>query len=105
MATIATSIVTAPLLLFVKGKDVTIPKGTEVTAYVHGDIRLDEARVRAQSVNVSTAGETAAATPPAPAAASVAAPPPQAAPAPVATPPSQTAPVPAPRASAPRAPA
>ena len=101
IATVATSIVTAPLLLFMKGKDVTIPKGTEVTAYVHGDIRLDEARIRAQAVNVSMAGETADAAPPAPAAASTAAAPPQTAPAPAATPAPQTAAAPAPRASPP----
>ncbi|WP_321472092.1 hypothetical protein [uncultured Paludibaculum sp.] len=42
-AVVATSIVffpAAPLFLFVKGKDVTIPKGTEITAYVNGDFRL-----------------------------------------------------------------
>ena len=31
----------APLFLFIKGKDITIPKGTEITAYVNGDIQLD----------------------------------------------------------------
>jgi hypothetical protein len=31
----------APLFLFMHGKDITIPKGTEVTAYVNGDIPLD----------------------------------------------------------------
>ncbi len=31
----------APLLLFVHGKDITIPKGTEVTAFVAGDMKLD----------------------------------------------------------------
>lgn len=42
-AVVATSIIffpAAPLFLFVKGKDVTIPKGTEITAYVNGDTRL-----------------------------------------------------------------
>lgn len=34
----------APLFLFVKGKDITIPKGTEITAYVNGDITLDSAK-------------------------------------------------------------
>jgi len=33
----------APLLLFVHGKDITIPKGTEVTAFVAGDMKLDMA--------------------------------------------------------------
>lgn len=31
----------APLLLFIHGKDITIPKGTEVTAFVAGDMKLD----------------------------------------------------------------
>ncbi len=31
----------APLFLFLKGKDITIPKGTEITAYVNGDSSLD----------------------------------------------------------------
>lgn len=31
----------APLFLLMKGKDITIPSGTFVTAYVNGDIRLD----------------------------------------------------------------
>lgn len=31
----------APFFLFMKGKDIRIPKGTEVTAYVNGDIELD----------------------------------------------------------------
>lgn len=34
----------APLLLFVHGKDITIPKGTEVTAFVAGDMKLDMAK-------------------------------------------------------------
>ncbi|HEY6330154.1 MAG TPA: PEGA domain-containing protein [Blastocatellia bacterium] len=43
-AMVATSIVffpAAPLFLFMKGKDITIPKGTEITAYVNGDVVLD----------------------------------------------------------------
>jgi hypothetical protein len=35
----------APLLLFVHGKDITIPKGTEVTAFVAGDMKLDMAKM------------------------------------------------------------
>lgn len=66
---VATSIVTAPLFLFMRGKDITIPKGTEVTAYVHGDVRLDEARIRAISSN-SAATKEPAVSPVAPAAAS-----------------------------------
>jgi PEGA domain-containing protein len=43
-AIVATSIVffpAAPLFLLVHGKDITIPKGAEITAYVNGDIPLD----------------------------------------------------------------
>lgn len=46
-AMVATAIVffpAAPLFLFMKGKDITIPKGTEITAYVNGDIALDPAK-------------------------------------------------------------
>lgn len=31
----------APFFLFMHGKDITIPKGTEITAYINGDIPLD----------------------------------------------------------------
>jgi|SRR4051812_40470779 hypothetical protein len=46
-AIVATSIVffpAAPLFLFMKGKEITIPKGTEITAYVNGDIKLERAQ-------------------------------------------------------------
>ena len=45
-AIVATSIVffpAAPLFLFIKGKDITIPQGTEITAFVEGDMRLNMA--------------------------------------------------------------
>ena len=48
-AIVATSIVffpAAPLFLFVHGKDITIPKGTEVTAFVNGDYPIDLAKFR-----------------------------------------------------------
>jgi hypothetical protein len=48
-AIVATSIVffpAAPLFLFMKGKDITIPKGTEVTAFVNGDYPIDLAKFR-----------------------------------------------------------
>jgi len=51
-AIVATAIVffpAAPLFLFMKGKDITIPKGTEITAYVNGDISLDPARFQPQT--------------------------------------------------------
>jgi hypothetical protein len=34
----------APLFLFMKGKNITIPKGTEITAYVAADTPLDQAK-------------------------------------------------------------
>jgi hypothetical protein len=37
----------APFFLFMKGKDVKIPKGTEVTAYVNGDSSLDRGKFAA----------------------------------------------------------
>jgi len=49
-AMVATAIVffpAAPLFLFIHGKDITIPKGTEVTAFVQGDMRLDMAKFAA----------------------------------------------------------
>lgn len=77
---VATSIVffpAAPFFLFMKGKEVTIPKGTEITSYVHSDVRLDEARLRAAAVNANAPGAPA----PAPAAAAAPAAPAPAAPA------------------------
>ena len=44
---VATSLIVwpaAPVFLLMHGKDVTIPKGTEVTAYVSGDMNLDLAK-------------------------------------------------------------
>jgi len=43
-AMVATSLVllpAAPLFLFMHGKDVTVPQGTAITAFVQGDVRLD----------------------------------------------------------------
>ncbi len=34
----------APFFLFIHGKDISIPKGTEITAYVNGDMKLELAR-------------------------------------------------------------
>ncbi len=51
-AIIGTAIVffpAAPLFLFMHGKDITIPKGTEITAYINGDIPLDPKRFSAQA--------------------------------------------------------
>src|SRR6266403_471919 len=52
-AMIGTAIVffpAAPLFLFMHGKDITIPKGTEVTAYINGDIPLDPVRFQPKEV-------------------------------------------------------
>jgi PEGA domain-containing protein len=46
-AVVATAIVffpAAPLFFFIKGKNIEIPKGTEITAYVAADTTLDPAR-------------------------------------------------------------
>jgi hypothetical protein len=46
-AIVATAIVfwpAAPFFLFMHGKDITIPKGTEITAYVNGDFKFDADR-------------------------------------------------------------
>jgi PEGA domain len=36
----------APFFLFMHGKDIALPKGTEFTAYVNGDMKLDIAKLR-----------------------------------------------------------
>src|ERR1700689_2858823 len=44
---VATGIVffpAAPFFLFIKGKDITLPKGAEFTAYINGDMTLDIAK-------------------------------------------------------------
>jgi hypothetical protein len=46
-AIVATSLIvwpTAPFFLFMHGKDITIPKGTEITAYVDGSMVLDRTK-------------------------------------------------------------
>ena len=55
-AMVATSIVffpAAPLFLFMHGKDITIPKGTEVTAYVAADTPLDPAKFSKKSARLN----------------------------------------------------
>jgi hypothetical protein len=71
-AIVATSIVffpAAPLFLFMHGKDITIPKGTEITAYINGDITLDRVKFVAKS---GTPQPASSATAQAPSAASAA---------------------------------
>src|SRR6266478_6386844 len=58
-AIVATSIVffpAAPLFLLIHGKDITIPKGTEITAYINGDIPLDPKKFATQAAASSDAG-------------------------------------------------
>ena len=55
-AMVATSIVffpAAPLFLFMHGKDITIPKGTEITAYVAADTPLDSGKFNKQSAQLN----------------------------------------------------
>ncbi len=64
-AMVATSIVffpAAPLFLFMHGKDITIPKGTEITAYISGDTRLDRVKFQTGKTDstVAAAATTAA---------------------------------------------
>jgi PEGA domain len=61
-AMIGTAIVffpAAPLFLFMHGKDITIPKGTEVTAYINGDIPLDPVRFQPKEVKPAADPTTA----------------------------------------------
>ena len=54
VAIVATSILffpAAPFFLFMKGKDIRIPKGTEITAYVNGDASLDRNKFSAMISN------------------------------------------------------
>jgi hypothetical protein len=67
-AIVATGIIffpAAPFFLFMHGKDITIPKGAEFTAYVNGDVKMDLAKFLPASSNPA---------PPQPAAASASAP-------------------------------
>lgn len=64
----------APFFLFMHGKDITIPKGTEITAYVNGEIKLDptkfasKAAVQPNLATVASNGATSAGNAAAPAA-------------------------------------
>ena len=60
-AIVATAIVffpAAPFFLFMHGKDTTIPKGTEITAYINGDIPLDPKRFSSQATANTETGVT-----------------------------------------------
>ena len=54
-ARVAATIAASPVLVWVKGKDVTFEKGNETTAYVSGDARLDESGPSANSPAASDA--------------------------------------------------
>ena len=62
-AIVATTIVffpAAPLFLFMHGKDLTIPKGTEITAYINGDTPLTMSKFQPTGpVNSPTEASTA----------------------------------------------
>jgi PEGA domain len=58
---VATSLVffpAAPFFLFMHGKDITIPKGTEITAYINGDMKLELAKFQQPGTvnSIQTAG-------------------------------------------------
>jgi hypothetical protein len=56
----ASSISSAPLI-FVRGKDITIPQGTELTAYVNGDVPLDLAGLQPVTLEATRAATSHAA--------------------------------------------
>lgn len=51
----------APLLLFIHGKDITIPQGTAITAFVSGDMKLDMAKFAVTGAPNSVASASAVA--------------------------------------------
>jgi len=59
-ARVAATVAAAPVLVWVKGKDVTFEKGTETTAYVSGDARIDESRTGPTLAPDSAADRSAA---------------------------------------------
>jgi hypothetical protein len=56
-ARVAATIAASPVLVWVKGKDVAFDKGTETSAYVSGDVHIDERQLRGGST--STAADSA----------------------------------------------
>lgn len=63
---VATSIVffpAAPFFLFMHGKDISIPKGTEITAYVNGEMKLDIAKFQPASGSQQTTAVSAGSSP------------------------------------------
>jgi len=52
----------APFFLFMHGKDVTIPKGTEVTVYINGNIAIDPAKFASATAPPAGGGTSPSAT-------------------------------------------
>ena len=66
-AIVATSLIlwpAAPFFLFMHGKDITIPKGTAITAFVQGDDVLDRSKFVKQAVQSATPAPVAQVVPP-----------------------------------------
>ena len=60
-AMVATSLIVwpaAPFFLFMKGKDITIPQGTEITAFVDGDMHVDMSRFVAPGTGSVSGAQT-----------------------------------------------
>lgn len=61
-AMVATSLIVwpaAPFFLFMKGKDISIPQGTEITAFVDGDMHLDMGKFgEAEAAAPASGGQT-----------------------------------------------
>lgn len=66
----------APFFLFMHGKDITVPKGAEMTAYVNGDVRLEAKNFHpsGDSLQTTTPTDTQAGPTPTPAASPIPAP-------------------------------
>ncbi len=65
-AIVATSIVFFPaarLFLFIHGKDITIPQGTEITAFVEGDMHLDMTKFGVVAATPAPPAATSSTTP------------------------------------------
>jgi hypothetical protein len=61
-AMVATSLVVwpaAPFFLFMHGKDISIPKGTQITAFIQGDAVLDPAKFAPNALNPIAAPQAA----------------------------------------------
>jgi hypothetical protein len=57
---LAATIAASPILVWVKGKDISFEKGMEATAYLNGDARLDEAQLRRNAGQPAAIAEASA---------------------------------------------